>query len=310
MHFVNFKRVLKSGFISFWRNGFVTLSSLLVMTITLLIIGGVVFTGAFFEYTLGQIKNKVDISVSFVTGADESSILSIQNTLKGLPEVASVTYTNSDQVLKNFKDRHTQQNDTFSLQSLDLLDANPFGASLNIKAKDPSQYAGIAEYLKSPDVLSKDGKNIIFKVNYDQNKVVIEKLNTIINASQRIAFWVTLFFVLISIVITFNTIRLAIFISKDEISVMRLVGASSEYVKGPFVVSGVICGVIASIFALMIFALGSFWLSRLTDTYFGGFSFLGYFGQNFLQIFFIVFGSGIILGAIASYLAVVKYLKD
>ena len=156
----------------------------------------------------------------------------------------------------------------------------------------------------------KDGKNIIDSVNYEQNKVVIDKLNTIINSSQKIAFWFTLSFILISITITFNTIRLAIFISKDEISVMRLVGASSKYVKGPFVVSGIICGAIASIIALMIFALGSFWLLRYTDTYFAGFSFLGYFSQNFLLIFFIVFGSGVVLGAIASYLAVVKYLKD
>lgn len=308
MHWISIKRIFKSGFVSFWRNGFVSLSSLLVMTITLLIIGGVVFSGAFFDYTLKQIKNKVDINVYFVIGADESNILSMQNALKGLPEVDKVIYTTSAEALQNFRDKH--KNDTLTLQALDLLDENPLGASLNIKAKDPSQYAGIAEYLKSPDVLSKDGKTIIDKVNYEQNKVVIDKLNTIINSSQRIAFWFTLLFILISIIITFNTIRLAIFISKDEISVMRLVGASSKYVKGPFVVSGVLCGAIASAIALMIFALGSFWLLRFTDTYFAGFSFLGYFSANFLQILFIVLGSGIVLGAVSSYLAVVKYLKD
>lgn len=308
MNWTNIKRIFKSGFVNFWRNGFVSLSSLLVMTITLLIIGGMLFVGAFFEYTLGQIKAKVDINVYFVVGADEPSILAIQNALKGLPEVSKVTYTTSAQALQNFRDKHA--NDTLTLQSLDLLDSNPLGASLNVKAKDPSQYAGIAEFLKSPDVLSKDGKTIIDKVNYEQNKVVIDKLNNIINSSQKIAFWFTLLFILISIIITFNTIRLAIFISRDEISVMRLVGASNKYVKGPFVVSGVLCGIIASIITLMIFALGSFWLGRFANSYFGGFSFLGYFGHNFLQIFLIVIGSGIILGAVSSYLAVVKYLKN
>ena len=308
MNWTNIKRIFKSGFVSFWRNGFVSLSSLLVMTITLLIIGVVVFLGAFFDHTLSQIKSKVDINVYFVTGADEANILSMQTALKGLPEVSKVTYTTSAEALQSFKDKH--KNDTLTLQALDLLDTNPLGASLNIKAKDPSQYAGIAEYLKSPDVLSKDGATIIDKVNYEQNKVVIDKLNNIINASQKIAFWFTLLFILISIIITFNTIRLAIFISKDEISVMRLVGASSKYVKGPFVVSGVLCGAIASIIALMIFALGSFWLSQYAESYFAGFSFLGYYAGNFLQIFFIIVGSGIIFGAVASYLAVVKYLKD
>ncbi|MGB8815958.1 MAG: permease-like cell division protein FtsX [Minisyncoccia bacterium] len=308
MHWTNVKRIFKSGFVSFWRNGFVSLSSLLVMTITLLIIGGVVFMGGFFDYTLSQIKNKVDINVYFITGADESGILSIKNTLKGLPEVATITYTTSDQALKNFKEKHL--NDTLTLQALDLLGENPLGASLNIKAKDPSQYAGIATYLKSPDVLSTDGKSIIDKVNYEQNKVVIDRLNMIINASQKIAFWFTFLFVLISIIITLNTIRLTIFISKDEISVMRLVGASSKYVKGPFVVSGVLCGVIASAITLMVFALGSFYLLRFTDNYFAGFSFLGYYAKNFLPIFLIICGSGIVLGAVASYLAVVKYLKD
>lgn len=308
MNLINIKRIFKAGFVNFWRNGFVSLSSLLVMTITLLIIGGMLFVGAFFEFNLTQIKNKVDINVYFATNADEASILSIQNALKGLPEVDKVTYTTSAQALQNFKDKHA--NDTLTLQSLELLDSNPLGASLNVKAKDPSQYAGIAEYLKSSDVLSKDGKTIIDKVNYEQNKVVIDKLNNIINSSQRIAFWFTLLFILISIIITFNTIRLAIFISKDEISVMRLVGASNKYVKGPFVVSGVLCGIIAAIITLMIFILGSFWLSRFANSYFGGFNFLGYFGSNFLQIFLIVLGSGIVLGAVSSYLAVVKYLKN
>src|SRR5665213_2465925 len=102
----NFKRVIKAGFINFWRNGFVSLASLLVMTITLLVLGSIIFVSVLSNNALAQIKDKVDINVYFVTAAQESDILAIQKSLQALPEVANVTYQSSDQVLADFKQRH------------------------------------------------------------------------------------------------------------------------------------------------------------------------------------------------------------
>ncbi len=304
------KRIFKSGLQNFFRNGFVSLSSLLVMTITLFIIVSVMLLSGFFSYSLAQVKNKVDVTVYFVTTADESDILSVQKSLEALPEVESVTYTSRDQALADFQAKHAS--DSLTLSALSELGENPLDASLNIKAKDPSQYAGIADFLNgdSSELLSSDGSTIIDSVDYAQNKIVIDRLNSIINSANEIGFWLAVFFILISIIVAFNTIRLTIFMAKDEISVMRLVGASNKYVKGPFVVSGVFCGIISAFLVLMLFAIVTFSINRYYGVYFVGFDVFQYYMNNFFEILGIITGSGILLGALSSYLAVQKYLKD
>ena len=121
---VKIKRIIKSGFFSFWRNGFVSLSSILVMVVTLFVIGSLIFCSAILRYTLAQVKDKVDINVYLVPGAQESDILTLQKDLEALPEVATVTYVTADQALADFKTKH--ENDQFTLQALDELgDTNP-----------------------------------------------------------------------------------------------------------------------------------------------------------------------------------------
>lgn len=309
MFWVNTKRILKSGLQNFSRNGFVSVSSVLVMTITLFIFTSIILLGGFLNYSLDQVKSKVDVNVYFVTTAAESDILSVKKSLEALPEVSSVEYISRDQALADFKEKH--KGDDLTLQALTELGDNPLGATLNIKAKDPSEYAGIAKYLDdmSNGVLSAGGLKIIDKVNYAQNKIVIDRLTSIINSVNMVGMWFAIVFIFISIIVTFNTIRLTIFMARDEISVMRLVGASDTYVKGPFVVSGLLSGIISSIIILIAFAVITFSVNHYYGYYFVGFDLFRYYIMNFLQIFGIIFGSGIILGALASYLAVLKYLK-
>jgi cell division transport system permease protein len=96
--------------------------------------------------------------------------------------------------------------------------------------------------------------------------------------------------------------------AKDEISVMRLVGASPKYVKGPFVVAGILSGLISSFLIILLFSFGTYFLNRYYGTYFVGFNVFLYYMRNFFYILFAVFGSGIVLGSVSSYLAVHKYL--
>jgi cell division transport system permease protein len=308
MFWVNTKRIIRSGFFNFSRNTFVSLSSVLVMIITLSVIGSLIFLSAILSSTLVEVRNKVDINVYFVTSAPEDDILALQETLEVLPEVESVTYTSREQALDDFRTRH--ENDEFTLQALDELGANPLGASLNIKAKNPSQYQGIADYLNTEPTLASDGSAIIDKVNYYQNKIAIDKLTQIINAAERFGTMFTLILVGISILITFNTIRLTIFISREEISVMRLVGASSHYVRGPFVVVGTIYGAVAGILTLLIFYPVTYWIGGATESFFIGLNLFEYYTANFGQIFLVVMFSGIAIGAVSSFLAVRKYLSS
>ena len=302
------KRIIHSGFSSFWRNGFVSLSSILVMMVTLFVIGGTIFSGAILGSTLEQIKDKVDINVYFVRDASEEEIIALKENLEKLSEVAPpVIYISRDQALADFRARH--QNDQSTLQALDELGDNPLGATLNIKAKDPSQYGSVAQFLQNASSLSSSNKNIIDKINYYQNKEAIDRLSSIIKSADRLGFVLTVFLIVISVLITFNTMRLVIYMSRDEISVMRLVGASAGYIRGPFFVTGAIYGFVSAIATLILFYPVTLWLGSTTEDFFVGLNIFRYYTSNFGQIFLILVLSGIAIGSVSSYLAVRKYLK-
>jgi cell division transport system permease protein len=218
-----------------------------------------------------------------------------------------VVYVTREEALADFKNRH--QNDEFTLQALEELGENPLGATLNIKAKDPSQYESIARYIESRRTASIGTDSIIDKVNYYQNKDAIDRLTKIINSANNLGLVLTLFLVAISVLITFNTIRLVIYMSRDEISVMRLVGASDRYIRGPFFVAGAIYGFLSAIITLVIFYPLTLWLGGKTADFFVGLNIFHYYLSNFGQIFLIIIGSGIAIGSISSYLAVRKYLR-
>jgi cell division transport system permease protein len=276
------------------------------MSITLFVITSLIFIQVALHSSLDSIKEKVDVTVYFVEGSNESDIKDIELALEKLPEVKSITYTSADEALAQFKDKHS--NDYLTLQALDELSSNPLGATLNIKAKDPSQYESISKYFERDDSLSKGALTIISKIDYNQNKIVIDRLNSIIAGAQKLGFAVSLILVLISIFITFNTIRLIIYMSRDEISVMRLVGAGPKYVQGPFIVSGVLVGAISAFVTILLFIPISIWLGNQMSDFIGVNLFI-YFKENFIQLFFIMLLSGVLIGGVSSYLAIMRYIK-
>ena len=300
------KRIIKAGFINFTRGGLVSFAAVLVVTITLSVITSIIFFQAVLHFSLNVIKDKVDVTIYFNVNAPEDKILLLKESLLKLPEVADVSYVSADEALRLFRERHA--NDYPTIAALDEIGVNPLGAYLNVKAREISQYESIANFLKSDNTLSLGATSIIDKVNYHQNKIVINRLNTIMYGGQKLGFLITFLLIIISIIVTFNTIRLTIFISKEEIGVMRLVGASKMRVRGPFMIEGAIYGIIATILTLLLFWPFSAWLGR-TMTGFLGFNIYNYYISNLFQIFAILLLSGIILGVISSFLAIRKYLN-
>lgn len=301
MFWVNVKRVFKSGFMNFWRNGWVSLATILVMVITLFVLGSLIFGRALLNSTLAQLEDKVDITVYFKTGANEGEILSMKDKLSKLDEVKEINYISSEKALQDFRERHADN--ALITQSLDELAENPLGANLNIKAKDTSQYESIARFLEASAISSID------KINFRQNKAMIERLGNILNASRNAGIGATLVLSIIAVLVAFNTIRLAIYTSKDEITVMRLVGASSRYIRGPFIVEGIMYGVFAAIFTMLIFYPLTLWLGPLAERFFGGPDLFAYYISNFFQIFAILLVVGAGLGSLSSYIATRRYLK-
>ena len=300
------KRVLVSGGKNFIRGGAVSAATVIIMTVTLAIIGSLIFLSALLSFTLDAIKDKVDVSVYFVTTASESGILSVKSQLEKLPQVENVSYTSADEALTAFRARHAT--DQLTLQALDELGGNPLDASLEVRAKDPSEYDSIVSFLEASPALSAGGSSLIDRINYQQNKEVIDRLSLAMQATKEIGFAIVVLFALASILIAFATIRLAIYTAKDEIAVMRLVGASNSYIRGPFIVAGIINGIIATILVLFILWPATWYAGMKTSGWLGGFNVSNYYTDHFFLIFIILLVSGIVLGGAASLLAIRKYL--
>lgn len=306
MFLTNIKRVIKAGLINFWRNGSVSLASVVVITITLFVIGSILASRAFLVSSLDDLKSKVDISVSFLPQVEESVVTQFKNEVALLPEVKEVTMSTREEELTDFKERN--KDNTLILQSLEEV-GNPFGARINIVANDPSQYESIVKFLNTKDdgVLAGTSKNLIDDVSFKKDSA--EKLIKIINMSERMGIAVSLVLVFMSVIVTFNTIALAIYVSREEIGVMRLVGADDTYIRGPFVIEGALSGLIGALVAIGLLYPATLWVRNVTAGVYGGLDLLAYYLVNFVPLFFTLVIIGIFLGVAASFMAVRHHLK-
>jgi cell division transport system permease protein len=308
MNWVLAKRVLRAGFLNFWRNGFVSFSSILMMIFTLFSIGVAVFAGVILQTTLNQFRSQADLNVYFTTDAPEQQILQLKSSLEALPEVQSVQYLSRDEALAAFRERH--QNDQLTLQALDELGDNPLGAVLNVQAKDISEYGAIAQFLQDEQQQS-GTPSIIDKINYfdEAHRAALDRLSAITDSAKLIGFFIILALIATTIAISLNTIRLAIYTSREEIAVMRLVGAGLFYIRAPFMVEGMLYGLVAGMITLILFYPVVWWLGAATESFFGGINIFTYYLSHFPFFFILMVGTGVVLGGAASLLAVQRYLK-
>ena len=281
------------------------MATILIMVITLFSIGSLFFARAILGTILSQIQDKVDISIYFKTDALEQDILAIKDSISKLAEVKSIEYISAEQALADFKERH--KDNALITQSLEEIGVNPLGAILNVKAQETSQYEAVAKFLEA-ESNSPAGAGID-KINYFQNKTVIDRLSKILDSAKNLGGIISIILVIISVIITFNTVRLAIYISREEIGVMRLVGASGKFVSGPFIVEGVIYGVISAVVTIVLFYPLTLWLGSITESFFSGINLFHYYISNFGQLFLILLLTGIILGGLSSFIAIRRYLK-
>ncbi|MBI2030274.1 ABC transporter permease [Candidatus Kaiserbacteria bacterium] len=301
------KRVARYGLIGFIRNGFISLSAILIMTITLFVVVTLMISSAALKSVLSDLTQKVDVTVYFVTSATEDQIKQLEDAVKALPEVATVTYITREQALAQFQERH--KNDQLTMQALQGLGENPLGASLEIRAKETSQYESIAQYLDAQQASGAGSGTVIDKVNFAQNKTAIDRLTNIIQTSRSLGIAIALILGIASILIVFNTIRLAIYTSREEIGVMNLVGANPWYVRGPFMVTGLLYGVVSALLVLILLYPLAVWLGPTSERFFGTFNVFTYYAGSFPLLFLVTFVSGVALGALSSYLAVSRYLN-
>ncbi len=299
---ITFKRIIKSGLQSFWRNGWLSTATISVMVLTLVVISILLMTNLTASAVLLNLQNKIDVSVYFKLEAQEEDVLVVKSQLEKLNEVERVEYISREQALDNFREKH--KDNPYLIQGLQELGENPLEASLNIKAREASQYEAIGQFLEGIYYT-----NIIDKVDYKQNKEMIDRLSSIIANIKIAGLTLSGILALIVILVTFNAIRLAIYSSRDEIKIMRLVGANNWFIRGPFIVEGVLYGIISSLITLGILYPVFWFVSPKISGFLPIEDLFSYFQANSLALLALLLGAGIVLGIFSSFIAVRKYLR-
>lgn len=295
-------RIIKHGFQNFWRQRLISVATLTVMLLALLVFSSLIIFNVVATSALNSIQEKIDISVYFKTSAPEDEILRIKRSLEELEEVKNVEYISRDRALEIFKARHS--NDPTITQAIEELADNPLSASLSVKAKDPGQYSLIASYLDN-DALDE----YVEKVSYTQNQVVINRLASIISISRQAGLLLTIILAVVAVLVVFNTILLAIYSNREGIEIMRLVGASNMFIRGPYLIEGVIYGTVAAILSMAVMFPIIYFSAPYLKVFIPGMDLMNYFASNIFTLFLyqLLFGVGI--GIVSSLIAIRRYLK-
>ncbi len=298
----SFKRTIKLGLESFFRNTGLTVAVVFIMIMVIFLISSLYLFNQASNILISSIQEKVDISVYFKEEVNPDKILESKAELNQVAEVKDIEYVSKETALEKFTERH--KNDPVLMESLNEVGTNPFLASLSIKANQASQYEQINSFLENCSFA-----NLIEKVDYYRRKPVIDRLFSLTSALNKGGILFSLILGAIAVLVAFNTIRIAILNSKKEISIMRLVGASNWFIRGPFVIQGIAAGVLATLITLLLTLGLSFGLDSTIKEVAPEISTFGLFLGNFWILVLIQLVAGIGLGSISSLIAVRKYLK-
>ncbi len=304
---VSFMRVVKTGMLNFVRNAWLSIAAMAVMTITLCIILFSFIANITLTNTITQITDKIDISVYLKDEVDQATADKLIGDVEGLPNVKSVEFVTKEQALEDY--RKANENNIDLLLAISQTD-NPLPASLRIKPVDVNKIEEIKNYVEQPEVKELQSDETSYSA---ERREAIDNITSTANLLQRAGVVGIVLFTAVSMLIIFNTIQMAIFNRREELKIMRLLGASTSYIRGPFIVETVIYGIVSAVIAVSVSASV---LSLATNPSFivvTAFvdiqSVYNYFNENFLLILTGQMALGILIGAVSSYIATRRYLK-
>lgn len=300
---VTFNRLIESGFTNFFRNIWLSLAATSIVTITLFIISTILVLYTLTNVSITNIKDKVGMTAYFNNQTSEKDILDLKAEIELMRGIKSVEYISNTQAREQFIAAHKEE--PLWIETLNEFkdSENPLPNSFAIKAVELTDYANISDSLKG------DRYKPYFERIRD-NSVVINRLFSITNAIKKLGIVLIAVFVLVTIMVMFNTIRLTIYNRREEVEIMRLVGATNWYIRGPFIVEGLMYGLLATIItsAIMFGAL------TLMSAKVESFLELSEINENLLQTLMLqIIGLnllvGVVLGIVASSIAIRRYLK-
>lgn len=306
--FITLERIFKYGFINFGRNIWLAVAAMAMMTITLTILLFALVANATFNHTVSDLTSRIDVSFFMKDEVTPQQLDELMNKIKNADNVKSVTYIDKAEALKIYRQQNI--NDPALLTAISEI-GNPLPASLSIKPKDVYRIQVIRDLISQPSI-----KSLETDKSKDSSKKREESINNITKAThffQQAGIVGIAVFILISMLIIFNTIRMTIFNRRDELIIMRLLGAKPWFIKGPFVVETMLYGIVAALVSLgicaMLFKVASSTLQASTlgllDISYSN----QYFTRNLWIIMAIQIGSGILIGAASSAIATRRYLR-
>lgn len=305
--FISTERVFKNGAVSFFRNIWLAIAAIAMMTITLAILLFAIVANSTFRHTIADITSHIDVSIYLKDNVTSQQLDQLTGQLKALPSVKSVEYVSKDQALKNYQAQNINNTDLLSAISET---GNVLPASLTVKPTDPDNMQGIKTFLEKPEIQSLQS----YPTSYSgDRKTAIDKITSATHFFEQAGIIGIAVFIIISMLIIFNTIRMAIFNRRDELVIMRLLGASPWFIRGPFIVetmiygivaAGVSIGLCAALFAVTSTTLQASSLGLLDISYANNF-----FTGHLLVIILAQVGVGIVIGAASSAFATRRYLK-
>ena len=305
--FITQGRILKTGVQNFLRNITLAVAAIAVMVITLTIILFSFIANAAFSNTIQQLTDKIDISVFLKDDISSDQLHNLQGDLRKLDNVKSVEYISKDQALDLYREQNKDNIDL--LLAISQTD-NPLPAPLKLKPKDPNRLEEIKSFLDKQEI--KDLQSDETSYSGDR-KEAIDKISKATKFFRQAGIAGVIVFALVSILIIFNTIRMAIFNRRDELTIMRLLGASSWFIRGPFVVETILYGIISAMLSIgLVHTLFSVTASAFDASSFGYLDINyanTYFRDRFWLILTAELGIGILIGAVSSIIATRRYLK-
>ncbi len=302
--FFSIFRDIKIAFQNFYRNIGLFLVTIIIIILALFSINLLIVLNILTNASIDVIKNKIDISVYFKPEISQEQVYSIKSRLEVLPKIKNVQFLQKKDALEKFQKIH--KNDPKILEALRELDDNPLGDSLIIQAKEISDYKIILNILNE-----KQYNNYIYDKDFGDYEKYIDQLNLSSKKIQQIILFVSFIFIVIGVLVILNTVKITIYTRREEIGIMKLVGATDWFIKIPFILETIICNLFAFLICIIIFYPFLYIIQPLIAGFLEDYNFniIVYFQQHFLQIFGWQFVFIIILGIISSSWAIKKYLK-
>ncbi len=299
----SFLRVIKFAFQDIGRNFSLSFMTVFILVLMLLSVNTLWSLDVLTKAAVEAVKKQIDISIYFVPDATDKNVNEIKAYVGMFPEVTEIKLQSKEDVLASFREQHKLQIE--ALDALSELGKNPFGPTMIIKTKEPQDYKKIIDALNVPEY-----EKLIEAKSFDNHEDAIERLQNITNRIERIGFGLTILFALISFLIIFNTIRVAINTQQMEINIKRLVGASNWFIRGPYFIESLLFTIISVLITMAIVFLGLKWIDPyLAVVLPNGFSLTNYFQSNMLMLFGAQALAVLLLTVSSSGLAMRKQLR-